>query len=83
VTWRRNRNEFEQQKQVLILRGTVVATMILLGGGFLRDCAASVESARLGPWRCFPAQCFATVDRIRVAFGQVLFAGDIFVGFHK
>ncbi len=72
----------EQQKQVLILRGTVVATMILL---------AAVLRIVPHPWNLTPIGAMALFSgamfRNRwIAFAlplASLFAGDIFVGFHK
>ena len=72
----------EQQKQSLILRGAAVATMILL---------AAVLRIVPHPWNLTPIGAMALFSgamfRNRwVAFAlplASLFAGDVFVGFHK
>jgi len=72
----------EQQKQSLILRGVIVATMILL---------AAVLRIVPHPWNLTPIGAIALFSgamfRNRwMAFAlslASLFAGDVFVGFHK
>jgi hypothetical protein len=73
---------FVQQKQSLILRGAVAATMILL---------AAVLRIVPHPWNLTPIGAMALFSGAmfrnrRIAFAlplASLFAGDAFVGFHK
>src|SRR5258706_12617285 len=72
----------EQQKQVLILRGTVVATMILLAA-VLRIVPHPWNLTPIGAMALFSGAMFKNRWTAFTLPLASLFAGDVFVGFHK